>query len=117
MAILFCFLLPIAHIPLYLKMRTNLPTCETAKSWDSLREVPGVPGILSEVLKVPGVPGVPGLLSEVLGMPGVLLWVPLGKLDRCSVEAGTFVIHVEGQRILQSCIVSDQDQISISGYL
>ena len=62
--------------------------------------MPGVPGILSEVLKVPGVPGllsvvlkvrgVPGLLSDVLGMPGVLLWVPLGKLDLCSVEAGTF---------------------------
>ena len=87
MAILFYILLPIAHKPWYLKMRTNPPTCETAKSWDSLREVPGVPGILSEVLKVPGVPG---LLSEVLGMPGVLLWVPLGKLDLCSVEAGTF---------------------------
>ena len=83
-------------------MRTNPRTCETAKSWDSLREVPGVPGILSEVLKVPGVPG---LLSEVLGMPGVLLWVPLGKLDLCSVEAGTFVIQVEGQRLLH-CIRS-----------
>ena len=74
MAIMFYILLPIAHKPWYLKMRTNPPTCETAKSWDSLREVPGVPG----------------LLSEILGMPGVLLWVPLGKLDFCSVEAGTF---------------------------
>ena len=79
--------------------------------------MPGVPGLLSEVLKVPGVPGVPGILSELLGMPGVLLWVPLGKLDLCSVEAGTLVIHVEGQRILQICIVSGQDQVSIFGYL
>ena len=102
---MFYILLPIAHITLYLKMRTNPPTCETAKSWDSLREVPGVPGILSEVLKVAGVSGVPDLLSEVLGMPGVLLWVPLGKPDLCSVEAGTFVVQVGGQRLLH-CIIS-----------
>ena len=74
----------------------NRPTCETAKSWDSLREVPGVPG------KVPGtlveVLGVS--LVELLGVSGrALLRLPFVKLILFSVETGTFTLCIKLNKI------------------